>query len=190
VVNELAADLIHAARAGDTDAFANILAHTEQSVYNLAYSVLGNPQEAQDMAQEVFLRVWQALPGYRGESSFRTWLYRVTLNTCLNRRRRLRSELQQVDGDEVLATLSGVEPDPAAEAIHHMQRERLWARVDRLAEKYRVVIVLFYQEQLSYDEIAQLLALPLGTVKAHLSRARGALARQLRQESEEKHDVL
>lgn len=189
-MNDPADDLVRRAQDGDAAAFGALLKRYEQGVYNLAYGVLGNLQEAQDAAQDVFLRVWRYLSSFRGDSAFTTWLYRVTVNTCLNRRRKLRPQLNQIDGDAVLAGLPAPTFDPLDATMRRQRQEYLWSLVDQLPEKYRVVILLFYREQLSYDEIAEVLALPLGTVKAHLNRARRALARRLREETERHHASL
>jgi len=189
-VSDAGADLVRRAQDGDAAAFAELVKQNEQRVYNLAYSVLGNPQEAQDMAQEVFVRVWRYLPSFRGDAAFTTWLYRVTVNTCLNRRRKLRQRFRQVDDESALDYLPSASPDPLTTTMRRQRQEYLWSLVDQLSEKYRVVILLFYREQLTYDEIAEVLALPLGTVKAHLNRARGALAKRLSEETERSHVVL
>lgn len=173
------APLVEQSRAGDTAAFAALVAETKDYVYNLAYNVLGNPQEAEDMTQEVYVRVWRALPDFRAESKFTTWLYRIAINACLNRRRQLRREMQTVDHEDALQGLITAEDqdsDPVQATVDREVAAILWQTVDRLPDKYRLVIALFYQEGLSYEQIADLLSLPLGTVKSHLSRARSALA--------------
>lgn len=136
------------------------------------------------MTQEVFIRAWRALPSFRGDSSFSTWLYRIAVNTCLNRRRQLRSQLQVVDSEPVLERIQESYGDPIRTTIENERNERLWAAVDALPTKYRLVISLFYQQQMSYREIAEMFSLPLGTVKAHLNRARRLLAATLREARE------
>jgi RNA polymerase sigma-70 factor, ECF subfamily len=190
-VSSLPPELIARCQRGDTAAFAQVVAETQSGVYNLAFSVLHNHEEAQDITQEIYMRVWRALPSFRGESKFSTWLYRIAVNTCLNRRRQLRGQLRIVDPNEdVLERLVATDDDPAASTMVSERNQVLWSAVDRLPEKYRLIITLFYQQQLSYPEIAALLALPLGTVKAHLNRARAALAKSLRPNQENHHAVL
>lgn len=175
------ADLVSRAQRGDRDALSELIAQTQDRVYNLAYRILRNPQEAEDLTQEVYVRVWRALPGFRGESKFTTWLHTIATNACLNRRRKLRRQLEtQLDTDDALEGAPAPELGPAQATIHQDERSHLWGLVEGLPEKYRLVLTLFYQEQLSYQEIAQVLSLPLGTVKAHLNRARHALAASLR----------
>ncbi len=174
------AELVSRCQQGDTVAFAQLVAATQADTYNVAYGVLRNPQEAQDMTQEVYLRAWRALPGFRGESKVQSWLYRVTVNTCLNRRRRLRKDLVLVDAEDALVDVAARGPSVPERVTLKERNRAIWAAVARLPEKYRLVITLFYQQELSYQEIADGLVLPLGTVKAHLNRARKALAEGLR----------
>jgi RNA polymerase sigma-70 factor, ECF subfamily len=175
------AELVSRAQRGDRDALGELIAQTQDRVYNLAYRILHNPQEAEDLTQEVYLRVWRALPRFRGESKFTTWLHTVATNACLNRRRKLRRQLEsQLDTDEALDRAAAPEAGPGQEALHQDERTHLWRLVEALPDKYRLVLTLFYQQQLSYQEIAEALSLPLGTVKAHLNRARNALAASLK----------
>lgn len=189
-MNEPRAGLVEAARAGDAHAFAALVRDTEQGVYNVAYGILGNAQEAQDMAQEAYLRAWRALPTFRGDSAFSTWLYRITVNTCLNRRRQLRAQWNLVDGEDLMEELPSPAPGPLALTVRRERDEYLWASVGELPVHYRIVVLLFYQQQMSYAQIAEVLSLPLGTVKARLNRARLALARSLAQVSEKSNAVL
>lgn len=183
-MNEPAADLVGRCQRGDAAAFAQLVAETQSGVYSMAYNVLHNHEDAQDMVQEIYMRVWRALPTFRGEAKFGTWLYRIAINVCLNRRRQLRNQLLVVDDESALDYVGAPDCEPGMLAIRNERNAALWAAVERLPEKYRLVITLFYQQQLGYGEIARLLALPLGTVKAHLNRARQALANCLRTDEE------
>ncbi|MCA9923969.1 MAG: sigma-70 family RNA polymerase sigma factor, partial [Anaerolineales bacterium] len=98
-MNEDDRDLIQRAQAGETAAFAQLVNRHGQMVYNLALRTLNNPQEAEDIAQETFVRAWQALPRFRGDARFATWLYRITTNLCFNRLPRLKVELNALDVD-------------------------------------------------------------------------------------------
>ncbi len=190
-MNQPSQETIALAQAGDVEAFSDIVTLTQHNVFSVAMGVLGNRQEAEDVTQEVYIRIWRTLRSFRGDSALSTWLYRVTVNACLNRRRKLGARLARTDtGDYALLHVPSPAPDPHAIAVAREQRERLWALVDDLPDKYRVAIILFYQQQLSYQEIADVLALPIGTVKAHLNRARKRLAKRLRLESEQEHAVL
>jgi len=148
-------------------------------VYNLALRAMGNPEEAQDAAQEALLRAWQALPDFRGEAQFRTWLYRIVINLCYNRRPRLRREAAEIslEQNEDLFTASDPEPECVAEAS---ERKALlqWA-ISQLPSSYRLLVMLRFQQDMSYEEIAEVMNLPLGTVKTGLFRARALLRQSL-----------
>ena len=168
------------ARAGDVEAFgALVLAH-QQFVYNLAWRALGDEQEAQDAAQEAFVRVWQALPNFRGQAQFRTWLYRIVTNVCYSRLPRLRQQLAAL-GDVEMGERAGRRPrlEPSAQVEASEQRAFLWQQIEALPESYRVLVLLRYQQGLPYEEIASVLSLPLGTVKTGLFRARARLREAL-----------
>ncbi len=177
-------DLVTAYQNGDETAFRELLEKTQEDVYNLAYHMLGNAQEAEDTTQEVYLRAWRGLPDFRGEAKFTTWLYSITTNACLNRRRDFGQRLRVIDDEDALEDSISEYGDPAEATMRREEKAVLWKTVKYLPPKYRTVIDLFYQKQLSYQEIAQLLSIPLGTVKGHLNRARKALAKRLRHKEE------
>lgn len=173
--------LIQRARSGDQEAFAALVAEHQRYVYNLALRVLKNEEEALDLAQETFVRAWTALPNFRGQSRFRTWLYRIATNLCYNRLPSLRRSLNEL-GDDVMAELpeSDLAPgNPARGAEDRELRSYLHRAIEGLDEHYRLLISLRYQSELSYEEIAATLNLPLGTVKTGLFRAREQLRRAL-----------
>lgn len=168
--------LIARAKRGDTAAFEALVNHHAQLVYNLALRTLQNQQEAEDVAQEAFVRAWRGLPRFREQARFQTWLYRIVTNLCYNRLPRLRRELEALPQDEVDSlpdTQQGVE----TAVISHQQQQQLQQAIDHLPESYRMLITLRHLQQMSYDEIAAVMDMPLGTVKTGIFRAR----RQLRQ---------
>jgi RNA polymerase sigma-70 factor (ECF subfamily) len=174
-------DLIQRARKGDQEAFAALVNEHQRYVHNLAVRVLKNEEEALDLAQETFVRAWTALPNFRGQSSFRTWLYRIVTNLCYNRLPNLRRSLSEL-GDDVIAELpetAGTFGNPAHGVESRELRSYLHQAIDRLDEHYRLLISLRYQNELSYEEIATMLNLPLGTVKTGLFRAKEQLRRAL-----------
>jgi RNA polymerase sigma-70 factor (ECF subfamily) len=174
-------DLIRQAQAGQAQAFSALVEAHQRFVYNLALRTLGDPQEAEDVAQESFVRAWLALPNFRGAARFATWLYRIVTNLCYTRLPRLRRELS-VLGEERLDDFSedDVTPgDPAASLDAAERRAFLHRQIDRLPESYRLLITLRYQQDLSYEEIASVVSLPLGTVKTGLFRAKERLRRAL-----------
>lgn len=158
-----------------------MLALHERLVYNLALRTVGNPSEAEDVAQEAFVRAWQALPNFRGGSALRTWLYRIVINLCINRFPRLRRELSELTETEVgsLPETARLDHNPALRS--ELRERRAWLRreIERLPDSQRLLISLRYQDKLSYEEIANLVGLPLGTVKTGLFRAKERLRQAL-----------
>jgi RNA polymerase sigma-70 factor (ECF subfamily) len=175
--------LVRRAQRGDQEAFAELVTCHQRYVYNLAYRLLRDADEAEDLAQEAFLRAWQGLSSFRGEAKFTTWLYRIVTNLCYNRLTSLRRQLLNIGLEEAenpsapLALPSNEEPAAAVAAAE--QRAFLHRQIAALPAKYQLVITLFYLQEFSYQEIAQVLDLPLGTVKTHLFRARERLKRQI-----------
>jgi RNA polymerase sigma-70 factor (ECF subfamily) len=180
-VDPIETNLIRRSQAGDREAFGLLVERHQRYVYNLALRVVGNVQEAEDLAQEAFVRAWLALPNFRLQAQFRTWLFRIVTNLCYNRLPGLRRELAEL-GEDCLADLPD-EPapdlDPAAGLEAGELRRTLHQRIDELPEAYRLLVVLRYQQGLSYEEIAQAASLPLGTVKTGLFRARERLRQAL-----------
>ena len=173
--------LIQRARKGDQEAFAALVTEHQRYVYNLALRVLKNEEEALDLAQETFVRAWTALPNFRGQSQFRTWLYRIVTNLCYNRLPNLRRSLNEL-GDDIIAEIPDTETtfdNPARGLESRELRSYLHQAIEQLDENYRLLISLRYQNELSYEEIATMLNLPLGTVKTGLFRAKEQLRRAL-----------
>lgn len=173
--------LIQRAQKGDQEAFAALVIEHQRYVYNLALRVLKNEEEALDLAQETFVRAWTALPNFRGQSQFRTWLYRIATNLCYNRLPNLRRALNEL-GDDVIAGIPETDSsfdNPARRVESRELRSYLHRAIAELDENYRLLISLRYQHELSYDEIASTLHLPLGTVKTGLFRAKEQLRRAL-----------
>ncbi len=177
-------ELVRRAQAGDTNAFAALVNQHQRFVYNLALRSLGDAREAEDVAQEAFVRAWQALPNFRQHAQFRTWLYRIVFNLCCTHLPRLRRDLSALDADECTEIEAEPGADPARGVELAERRAYLHAQIERLPESYRVLVLLRYQQELSYEEIASIVGTPIGTVKTGLFRARERL-RQALQEYEE-----
>ncbi len=179
--------LIARAVAGDGDAFAELIQPFEARVYNLAYRMSGSREVARDLAQEAFLKVFRALGRFKGQASFSTWLYRVVANTCLDQLRRERRSGAVASLDEPIETDTGDlrrEPaDTTFEPERLVLRSELEAEVrsavTALPPDHRLAILLRDFEDLTYDEIAQVMDCSLGTVKSRISRARCALRNRL-----------
>lgn len=171
------ASLIQRAQKGDQDAFAALVDEHQRYVYNLALRVLKDENDALDLTQETFVRAWTALPNFRGQSRFRTWLYRIATNLCYNRLPNLRRSLTEL-GDDVLPDLpdgGAMSSNPMREVEANETRTFLQHAIDQLEANYKILIVMRYHDELSYEEIASLLNLPLGTVKTGLFRAKEKL---------------
>jgi RNA polymerase sigma-70 factor, ECF subfamily len=171
--------LIRRAQKGDQDAFAAIVEEHQRYVYNLALRVLKDENEALDLTQETFVRAWMALPNFRGQSRFRTWLYRITTNLCYNRLPNLRRSLSDL-GDDMMEELPETKiKNPVHEIESGETRAHLYKAIDELDAHYKLLIALRYQSELSYEEIASTLNLPLGTVKTGIFRAKEQLRKSL-----------
>jgi len=162
-------ELVAACAAGRPEAFRELLARYRRSAVTLAYQMLGNAEDAEDVAQEAFVRIFQAIPRFRGQAAFPTWLYRIVTNLCLGSRRRRR----------VTVGLDAVREPRAADSPSRSVPEGLLARqvMAAMPADRRAILLLREQEGLSYREIAEALGLPLGTVRSRLSKARTAFRR-------------
>jgi len=169
--------LIRRSQAGDEEAFGTLFHQYKNLVYRTAYLMLGDAGEAEDVLQEVFYQVHRSLSSFDPtKGAFTTWLHRITVNQCLNRRRRLRLPVLSLERLPCLPWAGHV-PSPedrlAAEEI-------IGQELRHLSDKLRAPVVLRYYRELSYDEIAQILDIPVGTVKSRLDAALKILRRRLR----------
>ena len=180
------ADLIRRCAASDEAACADLVTTHERMVYQLAYHLLGTREEALDLSQEVFLRVFRTLGTFRGQSALRTWIYRIAINQARNRQRwwRRRHQADQVSLDQhVLDHGELPQPGDAVTPDRLLVRKetaaRLWVALERLPFDQRTAIVLREFDGLTYEEIAFSLDIAVGTVKSRLTRARQALRTDL-----------
>ena len=170
---------------GDNSAFEDLVLANQKNVYNLALKMIGNEEDALDVSQEAFLKAYSQLSGFRSESRFSVWLYRLTHNLCVDLIRKRRREkvvpLTYVDDEGTAAELEL--PDlrdlPEAAAIRHELRETIDEGIAALGERHREVFVMREVADLSYAEIAGTLGISEGTVKSRLSRARQNLVKNL-----------
>lgn len=180
-------ELVSRCLEGDGTAFARLVAQNESMVFNLAARLLGDGEEARDVAQDVFLQVYRQLGRFQGRSSLKTWIYRIVVNQCHNRRRlwsrRGRSKQDELDErlavPAAVAARDGWHAGPYERAVQGERARQVQAALLRLSFEQRSVLVLREIEGLSCEEVAVALALPEGTVKSRLSRAREALRRLL-----------
>ena len=176
-------NLAEQAANGDAGAFARLVRNHSGLVYRVALRILGN-EDAQDASQEVWVRVWRNITKFRGQSAFTTWLYRITVNTCLSTRRRKQDREAREFGGELsyLPIPPGYEEDPETTALAEERREELLGALERVRAEHRTALVLRHMEGLSYAEIAEILDVPDGTAKAWVNRGRAALLVALSEE--------
>ena len=167
-----------AGNGGDNAAFAELVRRHQGKVRGLLLRLTANPTLADDLGQEVFLRAYRGLVGFEGRSRFSTWIYRIAYNVFLNHQTRSR-ELTALPQTFETHTPA---PDTELSPSRYDLRRDLAAAIATLPERYRAVVTLYYLEDVSYPEIAEVLDLPLGTVKTHLHRAKKLLREQLRDE--------
>ena len=164
--------LLDRCRAGDTDAYRVLVDRHRDRAYGLALRILRSASDAEEVAQDGFVRAWLALPRFRGESSFGTWLHRIVARRAFDRAAVLKArrgrEAVEEEGQHVAADVGG----SAEQVALQRKLERL---MERLNEKERAVVTLFYYEGCSVEQVSKTLDLPSGSVKSLLSRARGAL---------------
>jgi len=173
-------ELLEAARAGDQNAFAELVRTHQHAVYNLAYRMLGNRVEAEDAAQETFLRAYTNLERYDMDRPFRTWLLAITSNFCIDRLRRRR--LTWLSIDEPLPphpSLHSDEIEPEDAVIDNERSALIQSLLAELSPDYRAAVVLHYWYEYSYTEIAEILNTTESAVKSRLFRARQQLAERM-----------
>lgn len=173
-------ELIRQIKAGDTEAYGQLVRAYQKQVYALCLRMVGDPGEAEDLTQEAFVKSWQGLEYYRYEAAFSTWLYRLTTNLCLDhlRRRKRQAALTAAWDEEAEYRDTALTPEEAC-----LRREaygELDAAMAALSPEDRALLVLRVVRELSYEEIAADLNIPVGTVKSRLSRARMRLKESFR----------
>jgi RNA polymerase sigma-70 factor (ECF subfamily) len=167
-------ELIRSFLDGDREAFGALVERHERRVYNLAFRMLGNPEDARDTSQDVFLTCLRKLSGFRGASSFTTWLHRITVNACYDSLRKRGREELVGDEDGDFPEPASSPPDLAEEAAAAVDVQRALLRVP---QEFRVVLLMHDVQGIPYEDIAEALGAPVGTVKSRLHRGRVALAR-------------
>ncbi len=179
-------EIISACKRGDRGAFDKLVMMYQKQVFNIAYGMLSDYEDASDAAQEVFVNIYRSIASFKGNSSFSTWLYRICVNVCNDtlRKRQRRGMTFSLDADRddptgVFDELRSPEPTPEENAETNELQAAVRAAIMSLDKEHREVIVYADMQQLSYDEIASILRCPKGTVKSRLNRARAALRKKL-----------
>jgi len=174
VMDHAESEWVARARGGDRVAFAALVTRHRDRAYTLALRIVRVPAEAEEVAQDAFVRVWRALPGFRGDAAFATWLHRIVVRRALDRaavlrHRRARETVLEAPPEPA------IEPHMAPDLETRARRLRLERLMETLSEAQRAVVTLYYLADRSVDEVATTLGMPVNTVKTHLARARAAL---------------
>ncbi len=169
--------LVAASQRGDQDAFAQLVQRYQRRIFNLIFRMLQQYDEATEITQETFLAAWQGLPSFRGDARFPTWLYRIAYNCSLK-------QLEQRKRDQALRAAIQAEQllqsDYAdAELEAHDRQTMVQEQISNLPAKYRIVLILRHLQEMTYEEMAEALTMPIGTIKTHLFRARNLLKERL-----------
>ncbi|SHF07195.1 RNA polymerase sigma factor [Desulforamulus putei] len=177
--------LVERSKKGDREAFEHLVQLYENKVYTIAYRLMGNHADAADLAQEAFIKIYQALPNFRGDSSFSTWIYHITVNVCRDelrkRQRRPTVSLDEpaADGNNNTYEIRSAAPGPEEMLDRSETQAMIQHCLNTLSDDYRTILVMREIQELSYEEIAEILGCSLGTVKSRLSRARQALKEKI-----------
>lgn len=182
-MNEQEQIWVQQALKGDQQAFTRLVEAYQRPVFNLTYRMLGNPEEAEDAAQETFLRAYSRLKQYNSEHKFSTWIFSIANNHCIDRLRKRRTTSVSIDDNPVLQNLEGNPPMPEREAMSQEQAAEIQLLLNELDADYRTPLILRYWEELSYEEIAQSMDITVSAVKSRLFRARQKMA-ELYQQAE------
>lgn len=186
--------LVHKAKKGSIAAFEELILEYETKIYNIAYRMLHNEEDAKDLSQEIFVKVFENIHKFKGDSKFSTWLYRIATNTCIDElRRRKGKEVYSID--EEVQTEEGVltkeytdtKPSPEDVVVNKEVSYQIKLAINNLSEEHRTAIILRDLQGFGYNEISQILECSLGTVKSRISRARTQLKELLIKEEHFKH---
>lgn len=178
--------IIERCKQGDISAFDELIRRYEKQIYNFAFRLCGNYDDANDVISEAFIKVFNAIQSFRGDANFSTWLFRIVTNVYLDERKRSKGHLN-IPLDEYIeleeSTVTRQIEDPSPGPIEQLEaKERsdiLQEAINSLPDYQRVMVVLFHTQGKSYEEIAEIIGLPIGTVKSRLNRARLALKDKL-----------
>ncbi len=197
-MSEEDARILRGLRAGFEESYEELIARFEQPVYGMVYRLLGNQSDACDVVQEVFLKVFRSVNAFREQSSLRTWIYRIAVNEAHNHRRwfvrhcRLEVPIENEDPDQPGTLQFTADPgrSPFEQAMDSETRVLVEKALTRINPVFRTAVVLRDIQNLSYEEIADILQVSLGTVKSRILRGRDALRRELTERSEGLAEVM
>jgi RNA polymerase sigma-70 factor, ECF subfamily len=186
------ATIVTELKAGSEAAYAWLIGEFQQPVYGLVYRIVNDPADAADTTQDVFVKVFRGMKNFHGESSLKTWIYRIALHEAANRRRwwfrhkaretsiePAESESSNATDNAVQLALADPRESPFENVAHHEVQQRVEEELRKVPEPYRTTLILRDLEEMSYDEIAEVLEISLGTVKSRLTRGRDMLRQRL-----------
>ena len=172
--------LVAASKRGDQEAFALLVQRYQRRVFNLVFGMLQQYEEASEITQETFLAAWQGLPAFRGEARFSTWLHRIAYNCALKQleqRRRDKALQEAMEAEQMVDGGGERHADSIIES--HARQALVHEQLSQLPAKYRIVLILRHLQEMTYEEMAEILTMPIGTIKTHLFRARNLLKERL-----------
>jgi RNA polymerase sigma-70 factor, ECF subfamily len=172
-------ELIERVRKGETRCFADLVSRYQDPVFGMAQRFVRGERDAEDIAQEAFLRAYRGLEGFKGDAKFSTWLYRITWNLCADWLRRNRTTGRRTLAIDDAADLADGRVDLEQGVLVEEEKRKVREALDGLDDKYRGVLILLYYQKLSYDQIAAVLDVPMKTVETRLYRARKLLKEKL-----------
>lgn len=176
--------LVEAIKAGDVNRFEELVDKYKDNVYNMVFHMTGSSQEEQDLAQEIFLLIYKNISNFNGESALSTWIYRISLNRCLDwqRKQQRRSKFilpilykNNEELNDPMENLSTQQPGPEEQLLRNEQYQELHNGIKELPEKYQKVIILYHFQQMPYQRIAEILDIPARTVETQLYRGKQRL---------------
>lgn len=190
-------DLIGKAKQGDMHAFEELILKHEKIVYNLALRMMNHSEDAKDISQEVFLKAYRSLANFDERSAFSTWLYRITHNTCIDEMRRrkgkqnysLEEELENEEGS-MQRQIADEGDTPEESLLREEQKSELLQALENLSEEHKAAIILRDVKGFSYEEIAEILEVSLGTVKSRISRGRNQLKNEILKMREQNEKIV
>ncbi|HZJ83767.1 MAG TPA: sigma-70 family RNA polymerase sigma factor [Clostridia bacterium] len=167
---DVESQLIDRFKEGDFTAFEELIYLFDKKIYNYCYRMTNNPNDAEDLAQEVFIKVYRSLKSFREDSKFSTWIYRIAYNTCIDEYRRKKIKVLSLNKN-----IPSPEPLPEDRVIYREEKDLIEKCIAEMKPNYKSAIILRDIQGYSYEEIAGISNIPIGTVKSNISRARGIL---------------
>jgi len=174
-VPEIESEKLILAQKGDVDAFSELVNAHQKAIYNLCHRMLGDPYEAEDAAQETFIRAYKSMQSYDMKRSFSTWLLSISAHYCIDQLRKKRLKVISIEGTPYLE-IPDPGPNPEVSLTKREQHNRIKALLDTLSETDRAIVIMFYWYEFSYGEIAEALNLSSSAVKSRIHRARAQMA--------------